>query len=321
MFFTVTCNPALDWMMCLNKFAPGKVNRSHLDDLSFGGKGVNVSTILHRLGSETIASGFVAGVTGEALESGLTSLGIPHDFVHLGEGQTRINVKIKCDSPEGDVEETEVNGAGPTVYVPDTAELLDRVLALNEGDFLICSGSLAPGCPEALYLELAMAASSKGARCVIDTSGDSLVKALDAKPFLIKPNNHELAKFSGCDANSEEELIEAARGLAQQGAEYVLTSRGSAGAILVDADGLVARGKAPKGTLVNSVGAGDSMVAGFLWGLTKGSEATSIPANLDKEALTHALACGLAAGSATAFSTGLATKDAVLALLSQVVVE
>lgn len=321
MFFTVTCNPALDWMMRLPSFKEGATNRSVFDELSYGGKGVNVSTMLHRLGLETCASGFIAGTTGSALVEGVEAAGVPCDFVRLPAGQTRINVKMKRGATQGALEETEINGRGPEVGDAAVAQLRERVAALGEGDWLVLSGSLAPGCEAGLYAELARVAAEHGARCVVDTTGAALMGTLEARPFLIKPNNHELAELAGCDARDEAAVIGAARDLATRGARYVLVSCGGDGALLVDADGLVARGSAPAGVLVNSVGAGDSMVAGFLAGLAgailPGREACC-PGEGD---LSYALRLGLAAGSATAFSSSLATAEQVADLLSATSIE
>ncbi len=321
MFLTVTCNPALDWMMRLPAFAEGVTNRSAADDLSYGGKGVNVATMLHRFGQDACASGFIAGTTGTALVEGVEAAGVPCDFVRLDAGQTRINVKMKRPRADGSLEETEINGCGPAVGPVAIATLRRRIERLGSDDCLVLSGSLAPGCPADLYADLAAAAAEHGARCVVDTTGAALTEALAARPFLVKPNNHELAELAGCDAADEVAVVAAARDLARAGARFVLVSCGAAGALLVDAKGLIARGAAPAGALVNSVGAGDSMVAGFLAGLAGASLPGCESLCPGADDAVYALRLGLAAGSATAFSPSLASAGQVSDLLPVTFVE
>lgn len=322
MYLTLTCNPAIDWMMRVCDFSLGATNRSHFDSLSFGGKGVNVSTMLHRFGCDTHASGFIAGIIGDALESGIESLGVKCDFVKVPDGMTRINVKLKEDDGGKIIQETEINGAGPAIPSKAIDELFDKIASLESNDWLVCSGSLAKGCPPDLYAQLLKSAADKNIRCVVDTTGQALLDSLPYRPFLIKPNNDELADFTGCDSKDTTELVEAAKQFAAKGVLYVLASRGAEGAILVDKEGLIASGSSPSGQLVNSVGAGDSMVAGFLWGLSQkeGDGMNHHHANDTPsiDALANALACGLAAGSATAFSDTLATKEQVEALLPEI---
>lgn len=321
MFLTVTCNPALDWMMRLPAFAEGATNRSAADDLSYGGKGVNVATMLHRFGQDACASGFIAGTTGTALVEGVEAAGVPCDFVRLDAGQTRINVKMKRPRADGSLEETEINGRGPEVGPADIGALCRRIERLSSGDWLVLSGSLAPGCKTGLYADLAAAAAECGARCVVDTTGTALTEALAARPFLVKPNNHELAELAGCDAADEAAVVAAAQNMARAGARFVLVSCGAAGALLVDGEGLIARGAAPAGTLVNSVGAGDSMVAGFLAGLAGASLSGCEPLCPGADDVVYALRLGLAAGSATAFSPSLASAGQVAGLLPVTSVE
>lgn len=322
MYLTLTCNPAIDWMMRVRDFSLGATNRSSSDSLSFGGKGVNVSTMLHRFGCDTRASGFIAGVTGDAIENGLENIGVKCDFVKIANGTTRINVKLKETDGEKIVQETEINGAGPKIPNEAIDEFFEKAASLGQGDWLVCSGSLAEGCPPDMYAQLLNLTVGKDIRCVVDTTGQALLDSLPHHPFLIKPNNDELAEFTGCDPKSTDELVEAARQFAIKGARYVLVSRGAQGAILVDGDGLIASGSSPSGKLVNSVGAGDSMVAGFLWGLSlRGSNRSVADGSPSIEALANALACGLASGSATAFTEALATKEQVEILLPQIEVQ
>lgn len=328
MIYTVTCNPALDYLMRTNTFEEGATNRSLSDSLVLGGKGINVSTVLAALGLPSIALGFVAGVTGAAMETGLDAVGIAHNFVHLPQGVTRVNLKLKRAvegrwAPDANPDdaaavpskllETELNGRGPYVAPAYFNELRDMVAGLAAGDTLVLSGSKAAGTSDNIYFELASAAPA-GVRVVVDATGDLLLNALPAKPFLIKPNNEELATLAGCGAHDMPALVAAAQGLVARGAHYVLVSCGGDGAFLVDEGGLVAQVPAAAGVLVNSVGAGDSMVAGFIAGWAGVSLADGTAVN--PEDPHYALELGAAAGSATAFSVGLATRDKIAALLA-----
>lgn len=319
MIYTVTCNPALDYVMRVDAFSEGATNRSTGEALSAGGKGINVSMVLRELGQPSVALGFVAGFTGDAIAAALDAAGIAHDFVRLPHGTTRINVKMKREQACGGVLETELNGRGPQVDAAAVDALAAKVAGLDEGDTLILSGSAPAGADASLYRTLAEAAAQRGARTVVDATGDLLLNALPARPFLIKPNNEELAELSGCGPHDREALVAAAAGLAQRGARFVLVSCGGDGAFLADADGLVAQAQAPAGTLVNSVGAGDSMVAGFVAGYEGATAAAAgdgpaASASAPLHDARHALALGVAAGSATAFSLGLATRADIAAL-------
>lgn len=331
MIYTVTCNPALDYIMRVNEFAEGLTNRSLSDSLVLGGKGINVSMVLHELGVPNVALGFVAGITGSALEVGLDAAGIAHDFVRVNSGNTRVNMKMKRavegawpadfnpDDPAQEkalavaLLETELNGRGPFVSAEALGQLREQVAQLVAGDTLILSGSKSAGMDNDVYFELASAAP-EGVRVVVDATGDLLLRALPAHPFMIKPNNEELAELAGCDAHDIDALVSAAQQLVVRGAQYVLVSCGGDGAFLVDKDGLVAQVPAAKGTLVNSVGAGDSMVAGFIAGWE--GAAVSEDAHVRAENPEYALKLGAAAGSATAFSVGLATRENIAALLA-----
>ena len=299
MIYTVTFNPAIDYVVHMPRLQHGSVNRVRQEDVFFGGKGINVSTVLQRLGVDTAALGFLAGFTGAAIEQGLQQLGVRTDFVHLPTGLTRINVKIKAG------QETELNGAGPDI--PDEAlhQLEEKLDGLTENDVLILAGSIPASLPQDVYERLLARLDGRGVRCVVDATRALLVNVLPYHPFLIKPNNHELGEIVGRELHTDEEIAAAARTLQEKGARNVLVSMAGDGALLLDEQGQVHRIGCPKGKVVNSVGAGDSMVAGFVAGyLQSGSYA-------------QALRLGTACGSATAFSLGLATKEKIDELLAQ----
>ena len=258
-----------------------------------------MSNVLQRLGHHTVALGFVAGATGAWLEQGLEEMGLETRFLHLDRGQTRINVKIKAS------EETEVNGMGPVIRESDLQQLQAELKKLSEGDVLVLSGSV-PGCLGSdTYGRILDALDNPGIRTVVDAAGDLLLGALPFHPFLIKPNHTELSELFGTPMTSESEILNAAGQLQARGAKNVLVSLGADGALLLDETGAHHRCPAPRGQVINSVGAGDSMVAGFLAGF------------LESEDYQTALRMGVAAGSATAFSLGLADRDAVMQLLEQ----
>ena len=300
MIYTVTMNPAIDYVVRLpQNLTPGAINRSAGEDYQFGGKGINVSTVLHRLGHPTTALGFVAGATGAWLEQELEETGLHTRFIHLADGQTRINVKIKAS------EETEINGMGPEIKDSDLQQLFLQLKQLAASDILVLSGSV-PRCMGAdTYGRILGALDIPGIKTVVDAAGDLLLQALPFHPFLIKPNHIELAELFGMPMDSESAIVDAARKLRNAGAKNVLVSLGSAGALLLDETGTLHRCPAPRGQVVNSVGSGDSMVAGFLAGFLETGDYES------------ALRMGVAAGSATAFSLGLADRTAVRQLLEQ----
>ena len=301
MIYTVTFNPAIDYVVRLD--APlevGQVNRACGEDCVLGGKGINVSGVLAQLGCPSVALGFVAGETGAWLERGLAAQGLHTDFVHLENGMTRINVKIKAG------QETELNGAGPDI--PDEAlhQLEEKLDGLTENDVLILAGSIPASLPQDVYERLLARLDGRGVRCVVDATRDLLVNVLPYRPFLIKPNNHELGEIVGRELTSDEEIIAAARSLQEKGARNVLVSMAGDGALLVDEQGQTHRIGCPKGKVVNSVGAGDSMVAGFVAGW------------MQTKSYAFALRLGTACGSATAFSLGLATKEKIDELMKQI---
>ncbi len=300
MIYTVTFNPAIDYVVELASFNTGEVNRTKREYINFGGKGVNVSMVLTNLGIENTAMGFLAGFTGDALQSGLNSVGVKTDFIHLNEGNTRINVKIKA------VEESEINAVGPKI--PDSAieELFQKLDKLKSGDTLVLAGSIPSSLPADMYERIMSRLYNKGIRFVVDATKDLLIKTLKYEPFLIKPNNHELGEIFGIELQTDNEIIYYARELKKQGAKNVLVSMAGNGAILVDENDVPHKIGTPKGKVVNSVGAGDSMVAGFCAGY------------LEKGDYQYALRMGTAAGSASAFSEGLATKQEVMDLLNKI---
>ena len=299
MIYTVTFNPALDYVVRMDALALGQVNRTASEDVQLGGKGINVSWVLRELGHENVALGFVAGFTGKAIEDGLAAKGVATDFIHLPAGLTRINVKLKAG------EETEINGKGPDISAEALEELFRKLDALGEGDVLVLAGSIPASMPSDVYESILARLEGKKVLCAVDATRDLLVNVLKYKPFLIKPNNHELGEIFGRVLTTDEEIRECAEKLQQQGARNVLVSMAGDGAMLLDENGGCHRLAAYKGKVKNSVGAGDSNLAGFLAGY------------LDTGDYAHALRVGSAAGSATAFSDVLATRFEIEALLNQ----
>ena len=298
MIYTVTFNPAIDYIVHTGTMQVGQVNRSQGEELYFGGKGINVSFVLHELGLPSKALGFVAGFTGAAIEAGIQEQGIATDFVHLDSGFSRINVKIKSG------EETELNGQGPNISEAAVAELFEKLNQLQDGDVLILAGSIPNTMPADSYEKILAHLSDKNIKVVVDATKDLLLKVLPYHPFLIKPNNHELGELFGVTLYSIEEIATYAKKLQEMGAQNVLISMAGDGALLIDETGKQHVCGVCKGTVKNSVGAGDSMVAGFVAGSMYG----------DYEA---ALKRGTAAGGATAFSEGLAQRAEIERLLQQ----
>ncbi|HJA26414.1 MAG TPA: 1-phosphofructokinase [Candidatus Fournierella merdigallinarum] len=300
MIYTVTFNPALDYVVRLGSFALGAVNRAGEEQLQLGGKGINVSCVLGQLGFESVALGFTAGFTGEALEGLLARWpGVRPDFIRLPAGLTRINVKIKAGA------ETEINGRGPAIP-PDALErLFQKLERLAAGDVLVLAGSIPAALPADVYRRVLARLAPRGVLCVVDAAGEALAQVLEHQPFLIKPNRQELEELAGRPLAGDRALADAARRLQEQGARNVLVSLAGEGALLLDEGGGVHRQPAFSGRVKNSVGAGDSMVAGFVAGwLEKGDGA-------------WALRLGAACGGATAFSDTLATRAQIDALLGR----
>ena len=299
MIYTVTFNPALDYVVRMDELALGQVNRTVSEDVQLGGKGINVSWVLRELGHENVALGFVAGFTGKAIEDGLAAKGVATDFIRLPAGLTRINVKLKAG------EETEINGKGPDISAEALEELYHKLDALSEGDVLVLAGSIPASMPSDVYESILARLEGKKVLCAVDATRDLLVNVLKYRPFVIKPNNHELGEIFGRTLTTDEEIRECAAKLQEQGARNVLVSMAGDGAMLLDENGVCHRLAAHKGKVKNSVGAGDSMVAGFLAGY------------LDSGDYEQALRVGSAAGSATAFSDVLATRPEIEVLLNK----
>ena len=294
MIYTVTFNPAIDYIVRMDKpLDPGMTNRSASEDCFFGGKGINVSTVLKNLGIENTALGFAAGFTGKAIVDSLIEKGIEEDFIMLNEGISRINVKIKSD------EETEINAQGPNISDEAYEELLNKLDKLQKDDVLILAGSIPSSLPDDVYEIILERLYDKGVTFVVDATKDLLMNVLRFKPFLIKPNNHELGEMFGTVLKTDDEIEEYAKKLQEMGARNVLISMAGDGAMLITEGGQRFRVGVPKGTVKNSVGAGDSMVAGFVAGYMKTRD------------YQVALNMGTAAGSATAFSDDLATGDLI----------
>lgn len=299
MVYTITFNPAIDYVMWVDCLNLGETNRTRSENLQFGGKGINVSSILHTLNVDTTALGFVAGFTGRELVQGLNKQGIQTDFIELQAGCTRINVKIKGNT------ETEINAQGPVIDHDALAELMNKLDKLDEGDVLVISGSIPSSMPSDSYEKLLCQVREKGVLTVVDAAKDLLCNVLPYHPFLIKPNHIELGEIFGRVLKTDTEILLCARELQVQGARNVLVSMAGNGSMLVDEHGSAHRLGVPKGTVRNSVGAGDSMVAGFISGW------------LEKQDYEYAHKLGAAAGSATAFSDTLATSEEIYALLAQ----
>lgn len=296
MVYTVTFNPAIDYVVYTEKITLGATNRSQSEEMYFGGKGINVSVVLKELGIASKALGFTAGFTGEAIEKGLSAMGIDTDFVRLEKGNSRINVKIKS------AEETEINGQGPHIDDKAIEALFEKLDALADGDTLILAGSIPSSLPSDIYQRILERLSGKNIKAVVDATKDLLLNVLRYKPFLVKPNNYELGEMFGVELATDEDIEKYARRLREMGAANVLVSMAGDGAMLIDEFGKMHRCGVCKGTVKNSVGAGDSMVAGFTAGSLNG----------DYE---YALKLGTAAGGATAFSDGLASKEKIEELL------
>ena len=290
MVYTVTFNPSLDYIVSMEGFQLGKTNRTAKEQMLPGGKGINVSTVLKNLGIPNIALGFSAGFTGEEIKRRVEEMGLASDFINLQNGYSRINVKMK------DFDGTEINGQGPDISPAETEKLLEKLDGLKEGDVLVLAGSIPRTMPDSIYSDILRRLDGKGILTVVDATGELLLHVLEYSPFLIKPNNHELGEIFQVKLETREDVVPYARKLQEKGARNVLVSMAGQGAVLLDEMGQVHMLPAPKGKLVNAVGAGDSMVAGFLAGW------------LTKKDYEYAFRMGISAGSASAFSENLATK-------------
>ena len=307
MIYTVTLNPSLDYIVEVENLTVGATNRTVFEQMLPGGKGLNVSFVLKNLGFETTALGFLAGFVGEEIEKRVAGFGVTTEFMKLEEGCSRINMKVR------NVDGTEVNGMGPSIPAEKVQALMERLEALQSGDVLVLACSIPSSMPATIYSDIMKRmtekaegnsesgsnAGTKDILIVVDATKNLLLNVLPHHPFLIKPNHHELGELFDVTITTREEVVPYAKKLQEQGARNVLVSMGGLGAVLVDEAGGVHLSKAPEGKVVNSVGAGDSMVAGFLAGW------------LEKKDYGHAFRMGLAAGSASAFSENLATREEV----------
>lgn len=293
MIYTVTFNPSLDYIVSMNGFELGRTNRTTGEQMFPGGKGINVSIVLGNFGIENTALGFTAGFTGEQIEREVQKIGLRTDFIHIEEGFSRINVKLK------DYDGTEINGMGPEIGKMHVKELFGKLDRLGAGDILVLAGSIPKSLPDSIYSDILGRLQDKGVLFVVDATKDLLLNVLQYKPFLIKPNNYELGEIYDVTLETREEVVPYARKLQEKGARNVLVSMAGQGAVLVDEKNAVHTLAAPQGKLVNAVGAGDSMVAGFVAGWTK------------QQDYDYAFRMGIAAGSASAFSELLATRQEI----------
>lgn len=301
MVYTVTFNPSLDYIVDVEDFRLGMTNRTCSEQMMAGGKGINVSIVLQNLGIENTALGFIAGFTGEEIRRQVAEMGIRAQFISIPEGISRINLKLRS------IDGTEINGMGPSIGQAQLDALYKKLDTLTDKDTLVLAGSIPASMPSSIYCDIMERLYAKGVTFVVDATKQLLLNVLRYRPFLIKPNNHELGELFGVTLSTREAVIPYARKLQEQGARNVLISMAGQGAVLVAEDGSVHLTPAPKGTLVNAVGAGDSMVAGFLAGWQ------------ERHDYGHAFRMGVAAGSASAFSRYLATREEVERVFAQLI--
>lgn len=299
MINTITLNPSLDYIVKVDNFKVDAVNRSNEEQIYPGGKGINVSIVLNNLGVKNTALGFIAGFTGDEILRRIKDHGVDCDFIKLESGLSRINVKLKSN------EETEINGSGPMISESDLELLFEKISHLKKGDYLVLSGSIPSSVPNDIYESIMKKLLDKEVEFIVDATKDLLLKVLKYKPFLIKPNHHELAELFNVTLNDDNDIIKYGKKLQGMGAKNVLISMAGDGAILIPENGEPIKREVPKGILKNSVGAGDSMVAGFISGYLKNND------------INEAFKMGIATGSASAFSEELATKDQVINLLEK----
>ena len=293
MVYTVTLNPALDYVMKLKNLRTDDINRTDGEEIYYGGKGINVSVILTQLDIPNTALGFLGGFTGKKLEEMLKSDGISCDFNYLKSGDTRINVKIKADK------EIDLNACGPEITQEDMQSFLKKLDGIKDGDYLILAGSIPKTLPDDIYERMLESVSDRKVNCVVDATGDLLKNVLKYRPFLIKPNHHELGDLFSVEIKSDDDIVKYSKKLQEMGAKNVLVSMAKDGAMLTDENGNVHKIGNAKGELVNSVGCGDSMVAGFTAGYIKTAD------------YSYALRLGSACGNPTAFSEKLATREEI----------
>ena len=300
MIYTVTFNPSLDYIVSVKDFRPGMTNRTSSELVLAGGKGINVSIVLGNLGIKSTALGFIAGFTGDEIVRRLHNGGINSEFIKINDGISRINIKLKS------IDGTEINGQGPHIDSSHIEQLMNRLRRLESGDVLVLAGSIPAGISDNIYKDIMDMLKDKGVQIVVDATSRLLTNVLEYNPFFIKPNQHELGDIFNVTLNTQEEVIPYALELKKMGAVNVCVSMGGKGAILVADDGNVYKAKAPDGILKNSVGAGDSLVAGFLSGW------------IEKKDYEYAFRKGVATGSASAFSENLATKEEIINVYNQV---
>lgn len=302
MIYTVTFNPSLDYIVSVKDFRPGMTNRTSSELMLAGGKGINVSIVLGNLGIKSTALGFIAGFTGDEIVRRLHNGGINSEFIKINDGISRINIKLKS------IDGTEINGQGPHIDSSHIEQLMNRSRRLESGDVLVLAGSIPAGISDNIYKDIMDMLKDKGVQIVVDATSRLLTNVLEYNPFFIKPNQHELGDIFNVTLNTQEEVIPYALELKKMGAVNVCVSMGGKGAILVADDGNVYKAKAPDGILKNSVGAGDSLVAGFLSGW------------IEKKDYEYAFRKGVATGSASAFSERLATNGEVNDLIGKVTI-
>ncbi len=299
MIYTVTFNPSLDYILDLSELNMNHVNRTSAERILPGGKGINVSIVLHNLGVDNKAICFTSGFTGDALKTLLQQRDMNADFINISQGLTRINVKLRSGG------ETEINGQGPEIKSEDIAELYEKLGYLDEEDYLVLAGSLPDTMSKSTYMDIMQMLQYNNSKIIVDATGELLLNVLPYKPFLIKPNNHELGNLFGVEVNTREDAVKYAKKLIEKGARNVLVSMSASGAVMVTEDGDVYEADAPQGEVKNSVGAGDAMLAGFLAGYIK------------YEDFDKAFKLGICAGSASAFSEEMATRDEVMKLYEE----
>ena len=300
MICTVTFNPSLDYIVSVEDFKLGLTNRTSSELMLPGGKGINVSTVLMNLGIENTALGFMAGFVGDEIVRKLEEMGVRSDFIRIPEGVSRINLKLKS------IDGTEINGMGPDIAGDQVSALREKINQLKAGDILVLAGSIPQSMPDTIYMDIMADLQDKGVEIAVDATRDLLMNVLPYRPFLIKPNNHELGEIFGVELKKREEVIPYAKKLQEKGAKNVLVSMAGEGAVLIDENGREYMSPVPKGKVVNAVGAGDSMVAGFIAGY------------LEKKDYEYAFHMGIASGSASAFSEQLAIRAEVEALLKTI---
>lgn len=299
MIYTVTFNPSLDYILDLSELNMNHVNRTSAERILPGGKGINVSIVLHNLGVDNKAICFTSGFTGDALKTLLQQRDMNADYINISQGLTRINVKLRSGG------ETEINGQGPEIKSEDIAELYEKLGYLDEEDYLVLAGSLPDTMSKSTYMDIMQMLQYNNSKIIVDATGELLLNVLPYKPFLIKPNNHELGNLFGVEVNTREDAVKYAKKLIEKGARNVLVSMSASGAVMVTEDGNVYEADAPHGEVKNSVGAGDAMLAGFLAGYIK------------YEDFDKAFKLGICAGSASAFSEEMATRDEVMKLYEE----